>query len=398
VNKWSRHEAILSAPPLDTWPQVLIEAIDEPMREKYLARVNAMRMYFLNERVAKIEKITGVRASMLPHLGKRCLLIAGDGLISGFRALVHHTRSKSYDRRAPIGHKFSEDRGGMAGSLNLLIKDFPEIEATLVRMIRQDSKERQVPEHKIRARDLHRLFIRMLKARGVGEQEWPFNTKYRGQRTIQKFMLEVLNRNFVTSVSGRESQEAKAHLHVGTGFESFLSYDEPFSAVEIDGYYIDCHLTVSLTTPEGTQVEALLDRLWLIALVDRFSGAILSYKVVYRSQVTADDILKVISSAVSHKWEPLQLTVPIRYPDGGGLPSGVIPEAHGVCWTMLLLDGALAHLASAVHERARKSLGFSINWGPVAHFEKRPNVEKTFDKIANELFKRLPSTTGGGAA
>ena len=59
-----------------------------------------------------------------------------------------------------------------------------------------------------------------------------------------------------------------------------------------------------------------------------------------------------------------------------------------------MFDGALAHLSAAVHARARAALGFAINWGPVAHFERRPNVERTFNQIARTLFKRLPSTTG----
>ena len=42
----------------------------------------------------------------------------------------------------------------------------------------------------------------------------------------------------------------------------------------------------------------------------------------------------------------MELTLPLAYPEGGGLPSGVIAEAHGALWTQTLLDGALAHLAN----------------------------------------------------
>lgn len=132
----------------------------------------------------------------------------------------------------------------------------------------------------------------------------------------------------------------------------------------------------------------------LIVVVDRASTAILSYRVVYRSEITADDVVKVIRDAVTARWKPMELTVPFFYPPGGGLPSGVIEEAYGACWNTTLFDGALAHLAEAVHDRVRKTLGFALTWGAVRHFERRPNVERTFEEIAKDIFKRLPSTTG----
>jgi len=394
--KWTRNEALVNTPPVETWPQVAVEAIDAAIRELYLARADAMRKYFSNEPVKTIERVTGVRASQLPQFARRCLEISDDGLIAGFRALIPYIRTKSYERTAPVDYKFPEDQGGMAGSLGALLKRFPELEQQLLRHIRQDAKSQKVREVKLRPRDLHRIFIKLLRELGVQDDEWPFITKYRGKRTIEKYMRSVLDENFDRTVATRGSEEAKAHAHVNTGHDIFLMYEEPFAAIEIDAQCTDAHLTVKLETPDGTETEVVLDRLWHIAAIDRFSTAILAYRVIYRSQVTADDVLHVISDAVSKRWQPCELTIPIRYPPHSGLPSGVIDEAFGVSWTMLLLDGALAHLSKAIHVRARKALGFSINWGPVAKFERRPNVEQYFNKTARDIFKRLPSTTGGG--
>jgi hypothetical protein len=72
----------------------------------------------------------------------------------------------------------------------------------------------------------------------------------------------------------------------------------------------------------------------------------------------------------------------------------VLPEACGAIWTVTLLDGALAHLANLIHDTVRKQTGFVVNWGAPGHFERRPNVERTFKRIADDLFLRLPSTTG----
>lgn len=392
---WSRKSALASSPPTTLWPRVIESEIDDTQLEKFRAKAEAMRRYFANEPVKQIERATGVSRKEFPRLAKKCMLPSDDGSILGFRALLPYIRLKPYERTAAIKQKFPEQKAGHSGALGTMLDRFPDIEDTLVKHIRQDAKLKAIPEFKLRPRDLHRLFIDLLKKNGVENGEWPFNTKYRGIRSIEKYMRNVLDRNFARTVMTREGQEARAHINVGTGYDCFLTYDEPYDAVEIDAYNIEGHLSVAFATPEGTETDLLLERLWLIAAVERFSTAVLAYTVVYRSEVNADDVLRVIREAATIRWEPKNLTFPgLHYPAVGGLPSGVISGAHGAIWTTTLFDGALAHLSKAVHERARKTLGFVINWGAVGHFERRPNVERFFNQIGRDLFKRLPSTTG----
>lgn len=393
---WSRKQAIASAPPVETWPNVLIDNIDISKREKVAAQISAVKLYMSNMRTSDITLLTGVKRDILPRLTRKCLTLGEDGIILGFRALLPYTRLAEYTRRAPQKEKFPEAQGGQSGLLGNLLRNNPDLEEQLVLYIRQDAKLHEIPEYKLRPRDLHRIFISLLRQIGHSDTEWPFSSKFRGKRSIEKYMRSVLLRNFSKTVATRGNGDARAHSYVGTAEEPFLEFNEPYAAVEIDAYKIESHLTVALQTPEGTETECLLERLWLIAAVDRFSTAILAYTVVYRSEVNADDVLKVIREAATGRWIKRTLQLPISYPEGGGLPSGVLPQAHGAIWACTMLDGALAHLSQAVHERARKALGFSINWGAVGHFERRPNVEKTFDKIAEEVFKRLPSTTGSG--
>lgn len=393
---WNRNEARASAPPIETWPTVEIDAIDPTKREHYCAQLQAVTLYFGTTPVSQIEKVTGVSKNALPRLARRCLLPGDDGRILGFRALLPYFRTKEYERISAVQFKLPEAKGGCGGALRNLLTRFPDIEDSLIKHIRQDAKHKKVHEFRIRARDLHRIFIRLLQEKEHPRTEWPFNTKYLGRRSIEGYMHDLIDANFGCSVTTRENQEARAHLAVGTGHDAFLTYDEPYAAVEIDAYHVDSHLSVAMLTPTGVETEVALERLWIVAAVDRFCSAILAYTVVYRSEVSADDVVRVIRDAAVGEWVPKELTIPVKYPVDGGLPSGILPEARGAVWTSVLLDGALAHLSTAVHERARKALGFSINWGPVAHFERRPNVEKTFDKLAKELFKRLPSTTGGG--
>lgn len=391
----TRQAVIKDAVPIELWPTVLEVDFDDRQRNQFRAQVEAMRLYFSWVPVGEIEARTGINQSTLPRLARRCLQMANDGRIQGFRACVPFLRVGSYARTSEIGHGPPGEQLGMAGALGATLKRFPDIDELLVKYAKNEAKRRAVPEYKLRPCDLHRVFLRCLADKGVARNEWPFNTKYLGLRSIQAFMKETLDAHFARSAMVREDSAAKAHLSVGKGIASLLSFDEPYDAVEVDAYKIEAHVTVAFHTPEGLETDVRLDRLNLIAVVDRFSSAVLAYTVVYRPEVNADDILKVIRDAASGTWAPMELTIPnLRYPDGGGLPSGVIAGAQGALWSATMFDGALAHLSSAVHARARAALGFAINWGAVAHFERRPNVERTFNQIARTLFKRLPSTTG----
>jgi hypothetical protein len=76
-----------------------------------------------------------------------------------------------------------------------------------------------------------------------------------GARSITKYIEDLLDRNFARSVNNWENQAAKAHLSVGTGKSAFLTFDEPYDAVEIDAYHIDAHLTVPFSNEKPINIE-----------------------------------------------------------------------------------------------------------------------------------------------
>ena len=75
----------------------------------------------------------------------------------------------------------------------------------------------------------------------------------------------------------RGERAAIAHTAVGTGYEAFLNFEEPYDAVELDAYSINAFFVAEFETPEGTVTEIQLQRIWLIALIEVISQAILSY-------------------------------------------------------------------------------------------------------------------------
>lgn len=393
--RWSRAEVMANCPPLNTWPTVSSSLVREPFRERFNTACEAVSMYLSGTSTDEIYRLTGYWRAALINMVRRCLELAGDGRIMGFRALLPYSHIKDYQRKSEVQTKLPQQKGGHSGVLEAMLSRFPDIESELAGLIKKEAKGRRIHEFRIRPVDLHRIFLDCLRQKGVTNREWPFNTTHLGIRSIQKYMKNFLDTHFDKSVMSREERSAKAHLAVGRGVEPLIIFEEPFDAVELDAYSINAFFSVAFNTPEGVETSILLERLWLIVLIERVSTCVLSHTVVYSSEVSADDVLKVIRDAVSKRWQPMELTIPgLTYPTEGGLPSGVIPECFGALWGSILLDGALAHLAKSVRENARTRLGFSINWGPAGHFERRPNVERLFSNISNNIFLRFPSTTG----
>ncbi|MFC7516657.1 hypothetical protein ACFQUU_16730 [Herbaspirillum sp. GCM10030257] len=390
-----RISAAANALSVKLWPIVPPEVIKEAYRDKFNKRVRAVTMYLDGYPGKDIQLATGISAKTIALYVDRCLKLGDDGRILGFRALIPYLHLKPYTRTSGPSPKQPEQQGGQSGEMSRLLTRLPDLNDILTANILQSAKAKKIPEARLRGRDLHNIFITAIKELGVTGDEWPFNSKYRGLRSITTYMRAILYRNFSRSVAAWGSDEAKAHLPTGTGKKALFNFPEPYDAVEIDAYRIDAFLTIAMQTPEGAETEILLDRLWLIAAVDVASTAILAYQIVYSSVVRAADVIRVIRDASTTKWKPMELTVPgLNYREGSGFPSGIIPEAENALWSVTMLDGALSNLAMAVHDGCRKTFGFSLNYGSPGHFEKRPNVENTFGQIADNIFHRLPSTTG----
>lgn len=394
-NYTTRQQTSASCPPIELWPTVEVNLIHDDLQEAFNQRCDAVKKYIDGVALAEIEEKTGIASKRVTTLIKKCLKPSSDGRILGFRALVPYLSTKDYVRKAVVKPKFPEAQGGMSGVFRSLLNKHPTIEKKLVQYIKkQNSPQHNVHEKRIRAKDLHGVFIKLLKAAGITESEWPFNTKHQGFKTIQIYLDTVLDESFSRTVNTREEQAASAHLAVGTGHQRFLSFEEPYDVVQLDAYSINAIFSSEFETPEGATVDVRLERIWHIAMIEAISGSILAYKTVYRSEVSASDVMDVIRNAVNSPAK-VQLTVPgLKYPENGGLPNEIFPECQGAVWGAIMLDGALAHLSNAVHEQARKRLGFVINWGQVAHFERRPDIERYFANLSKDVFMRLPSTTG----
>ena len=391
VTSWRKK----AAGQFESWMKPDISGWSSEKQEQYINKLRAVELYCAGESLRNIQAVTGMSGALVIYYIKKCLTDFPSGQLWGCRALVHGYHIAPYVRTSPLANKLSEDQGGLSGALTFTLNRYPELEQLLLDEIGKLRKLKKYYDPVISSSSLHHIFIKKLEELGAPHDEWPFTAKWQGARSINEYMNLILIENFSHSVSVRGDSAARAHLQVGKGKSSLIVAPDPYDAVQMDAYHTDCHLSVVFKTPEGTERSVLINRLWLIVLIDVASNAALAYKLVYRSQVSAADVIDVMRLALQPKHERPPPVIPdIEYPEGVGFPQDCLPECRHALWSFLMLDNALAHLSKKISELARTQLGFVVNYGPVAHPMRRPDIERFFRELASRIFWRLISSTG----
>jgi hypothetical protein len=377
------------------WEEVYVEEMSSDNRDLFQRRKKAIFMYLDGVTHDEILAATRIPSNELHRLIERSTALARDGVVWGERALIPHFRTNGYTRVVPIAQHLPEHKAGYAGALSQLLNRFPELEETLINKILKKGGNQDLQEFRPKPQVVHKLFIDELKRLGVATTEWPFNTKYRGARAITHYVRVQLDRNFERKVLIYHEGGARAHLSVGTGKEAKIRNTEVYDAWEIDSHKIDADFTIGIPNADGLYSYINLKRLIILALVDRASTAVIWFIVVYSSEVGAADVIRLISESLRELLPaPDSNLLQMHLTGDSGYPGERIPQLRHALPTVLMPDNALSNLATSVSQELRTKLGFLLNYGPPGHFECRPNVERTFENIAQSIFQRLPNTTG----
>lgn len=377
------------------WAEVLVEEMTEKNRSVYLKRQQAIFLYVQGEPLNSIFKTTAITPIEIHRLIKRCLSISPDGLVWGNRALIFHHRQKEYERKTVAPNKLPENKSGYSGVFSQLMKKYPELKEKMISKILNMKVKGEINEFRIKPAHIHRFFLDYLKSQRHPLTDWPFNTKLQGVRSITSFVNEVINSNFDSAVMAYGEEGARAHLAVGTGKEPAMRFEDLFEAVEIDSHKIDAEWTIGISNSEGLKSYINIKRLNILVMVDRVSTAVLWFLVVYSSEVSAVDVVRMITESLRAELpRPETNILGMEVKGDAGFPAERFEELRHTLPSTLMPDNALSNLASAVSSTLRSRLGFSLCFGAPGHFEIRPNVERTFRSIEEAIFHRLPNTTG----
>jgi putative transposase len=136
-----------------------------------------------------------------------------------------------------------------------------------------------------------------------------------------------------------------------------------------------------------------IHRLNFLPLLDHFSRCVLGYHVAVGKEASASDVLHAVRNALD-VWKPRPLPPGLTYPVNAALPSGVIPESRGQCWSLFLLDNASIHYSKIVADRIPQSIGCTVCWGAYGDWFQRPEIESLFSSFSRRGFLSLPNSTG----
>ncbi|MEG6520871.1 hypothetical protein [Desulfotomaculum sp. 1211_IL3151] len=372
------------------WPLVLVDGLSAEDQDRFNRRRLAVEMY-LDGRVSNeyIITQTGISKDELYRFVRRCLDYDNSGKIWGYRALIPKKHLKPYIRK-----KIPQtDQAGLAGAFEHLLVTYPSIRETIEKLY-LNRKDRSLLERFIRPKDIWKQFINACRKAGIKPTEYPLNTKNLGKRSLERYLKKIENIYFDEAVK-RYGEEAARHARVtGQGVPNSPNTHRPFQTVEFDGHKIDAVFAIEFQTPDGDTVVKIMDRIWLLVIVDKASRSVLGYHVALNKEYSADDVRACIRSAIL-PWSGMPFTIDgLKYSETGGFPSGAIPETSWAVWDEFKYDNGKANLAKSVVEQLTKSIGCSINAGPVAVPERRGIIERLFLTLEENGYHRLPNTTG----
>ncbi|WP_188455566.1 hypothetical protein [Virgibacillus oceani] len=379
------------------WATVYENNLEGDKKEIFLKRKKAVDMYMDGEKTIKeICSITKVNHTDLYRLLKRCVVLDSNGQVFGYKALIPNFRIKPYTREVNIdGFGQNNEDIKLTGAFQKLLDKFPDIKEEIKELVFK--KKKNEPSTNISmGKDLHRKFINICKKHPLIDYQkgdYPFNTDDFAKRSFYRYIknLKLDNPNKTVKEYGKDSEVLLKNTGTGTQTNNII---RPFHRVEFDGHKIDTTIAIKYTTPEGDEIVDVMERIWLLTIVDCGTNCTLGYTIVLNKEYSAADVLTCVKTAVLPR-SPIQITIPgINIPDYGGFPSDVIPETAYAVWDELLFDNAMANIAKNVKSKLKRIVGCQVNTGPVGTPTKRPLVEKLYHLLEENGFQKLTTTTG----
>lgn len=380
---------------LSKWPVPDELVLDAQTLATYTRRRLAVQMYAQGITLAAISEATALPRKTLFRQIKRCLMSGHDGRIAGFRALVPWQRLAGYERVQPVVRVRGDGSAGCAGALSQLFARFPEVEQHLRNRFLGNTG-RAVPVVRISYSELHGEFLDQLRALGFTQEDWPFNTKNCGYKSLRAFCLSLLNEQPTRWFGARAGEEAVRRHGVGSGMRSLFPTLRGYGACQLDFHKVDAASVIIIETADGGRLPIPVARWHIGFLIEERFNLVLGAFAALELTPSGDSVLEVVEAALrpSDRSEGdvrCHLTV-----DGNVFPLEVMPELAYQGFSVLKMDNAWSNAATEVVDNIIKTVGCAVNFGPVKAWWRRHPVERIFGKLTERGLKRLPSTFGSG--
>lgn len=396
----SRRKPDFQSLDLTAWPAVAYTELDRVEdRHTFQMHMQAIERYARGECVRDIEQATGVNRRQLYRWLERGLAQHPDGRLYGFRALLKHARIGRYVRVSPVTIRGVRGSRGAVGALSQLFERHPTLAAWLLLQVKQRRVLLQQisTDGRLRTRlrglqSLHDEFLRQCRMVGLTAADYPFNTAGHAIRSLSQRLKAEMLRGFGTAARSAGASHLKGLPRSDDAERP--SATRPYQVVEFDGHRLDIRLKVVVRDPLGFEHEFEMERVWLLAIIDVCTRAVLGFHLVLASEFSRYDVIRTIEKALEpHR--PRAFTIAgLGYGPQDGFPSQRLPELAYVTWEWMKLDNAKANLANETLTALCEFMGCCVDAGPRYSPDERPYVERFFGTIASRLSSRLPGYTG----
>jgi len=391
------HEAVAQTgrrglPPFDLWPSVDEAGLPEDRQAKFLVRRAALKLYMAGTKLQEISAQTGLSVGFIHRLLRKASQLHSDGRIWGLRAAIPWIRVASGDNWTYSAAPGDTTWSG-PGAFSALLARHPTLDRFIRDHVLKRGRSHAIYESRERVIDLHRAFLRKCRELGLNPiTDYPFSAKTAGYVSLAAYVRDILSEPTARAVFIKYGEAGLKNMRTGDGSQRPVQF--PYERVECDAHHIDALFCILFPDLHGAVIPLILPRLWVIAIKEIESRAILGYYLSLNKECTEEDLLRCIQNALT-PWTPRQLSDShLRYAEGAGFPSALNELFAGACWDEFSVDGAKINLSKRVATKLDSIVGASVVLLPRRIPNDRPFIERFFGTLEEEGFHRLPNTTG----
>lgn len=392
-----RQQSIIPASLIQAdWPlpdPSAITALTEAQAACYARRERAVRLLRSATSYAQITALTGLSRSEVRRLVKRCLTVAADGSIYGYRGLLPNLRIRPYQRLAPVIPSLWPARGGYAGAWQQLLGRFPDLEP----LIEEAALPRQCRKagEPLDFQALWGKILEFLRRGGLTDQDYPLGCARQGEKALRRYVRLLEQRDMERSVRIRHGLTAAQRWRmIKSATHRLIAPCRVGSFVILDYYLVDALSVFTIFNEQGEPFEFTVPRWYIGIIVDEQLGAILGACATLETNPSSDSALETLDCVLNPEryinadLHGLQLT------DNRVFIQQMVPEHADTSFAVLRLDNAWANVANDVIQNAIYCFGCAVNFGPSYCWVTRAIGERVIKEVASRGPQTLPSTTG----
>lgn len=377
------------------WPHLDLRALTPVLQARVSARQAALQSYAQGIPVRQIQAQTGVSPASLYRCLAKARQLHADGRPWGYRALVPYVRVAGYERLAEP-KRITEGKAGNAGAFSQLLERNPSLRQLLVQEIKTGAIELVPSGTGTRLKGIKgviRKFQKRCLELGLTRVDYPFNQVDLATRSLARTVSAIL-----TEQASLSAHAAATRIKPESALRTAVR-DAPsaFDTVEFDAHKLDLRLKLILgRDPTGGEHSVLVERAWLLAIIDVSTRCILGWHMVFGKECNRYDVVEAICSAVLPAERPTLSLPSTRLMEDGGFVNAKFEQTRYALFRQIRLDNARAHLSGAALSLMCDTLGAQVDFGPAYSPDDRPFIERFFGTVVQTFSRRLPGAIEPG--